>query len=311
MSIIISYSLFDQPDKKFNRGSHDPLDKDQYRYWLNLPYLLMTNNMILPNSITRIYIPKILENNKFYPLLDKLNTSIEHLEVIKIDKQYIQTEPSIWRIKALWDKNINFCFCRDLDSIIMKKEAQAMRYFMNSNLMIHNIRSIEHHNGEGTSIMAGLNGFNVKKTQKELPLPDSFEHYLKFYKITTKSGVWGCDQETLINFFLRCRTQRIIKQVLDTYIQPTRNNKNHGRAYKNKHYNMTSIDEYIYNNITFKPITERILKIPNTFSHWAGQPVNANGKNITRVSNIINNNTSKEIMNIIKSNKEYRLLYNV
>lgn len=311
MSIVISYSLFDQPDKKFDRSGHDPLDRNPYRYWLNIPFIILLNKTIFPDSTTRIYIPKILENNKYYDLLEILNTNIEGFEAVKLNKSYRLTEPSIWRIKALWDKNANFVFFRDLDSIIMKKEAQAMRYFMKSGLLIHNIRSTKQHNGEGTALMAGLSGFDTKKLKITLPLPENFEKYLEFYRSTTTNGVWGCDQETLINFFLRYRTNRITKQVLDTFIQPKRNNRKYGRVYKNKFYDMTSIAENVYSNIRFNKQTDRILNLVDTISTWCGEPINASGKQLNKIIRLCSNDLGNKVEKIITSNKKFKVLYNL
>lgn len=311
MKTVISYALFDQLEKKFDRSGHDPLDKHPYRYWLNLPSIMIVNNSLFKDSIIRLYIPKLLETNKYYKLLELFDENIENFELVKIDKQYIQTEPAIWRIMALWDNDIDFCFCRDIDSIVTRKEAQSMIYFMKSGLMIHNIRSTKQHNNEGTSIMAGLNGFNVKKTKPGLPLPESFDKYMSFYEDTTKKGVWGCDQEALLNFFIRHRTARITKQVLDTYIQPKRNTPRFGRVDKNKYYDMVSLDENVYNNISFSPETERLLSISDSTTCWAGEPINASGRTLLSLAGKTNDKHSKNIMNIIKSDKEYKKLYSI
>ena len=309
MSIVLSYTLFDQDGDKFNRSSHDPLDKNPYRYWLNLPFIIILNNLIFPDSITKLYTPKKLENNRYYGLLKKLSEEIDSFKLVTINKDYLKTEPSIWRIKALWE-DYDFCFCRDLDSVITKKEAQSMIFFMNSDFMIHNIRSMKCHNGEGTSLMAGLCGFNVNKIKKELPLPESFESYMKFYEATNKTGIWGCDQETLINFFIRHRTERVHKQMLDTYIQPKRNSK-FGKVYKNKFYAMNSIDENVYNKIKFPSKLNTILDIFDPISSWAGQPVDASGKQLSKMLEINNDNLSNTIEKIINSDKEFKLLFKI
>lgn len=312
MTSIISYSLFDQEGKKFNRSGHDPFDKNPYRYWLNLPFVIILNKIIFPEFTTRLYIPKKLEENKYYPLLEELNEKIENFELKIINKEYFKTEPAIWRIIPLWDDNVEFLFCRDLDSIIVKKEAQSMIYFMKSGLLLNNLRATSVHNSEGTSIMAGLCGFNVKKLKTELPLPKNFDKYMKFYNLTTTKGVWGCDQETLINFFLRYRSDRIIKQTLDCYIKP---NKNQGRfknpASKNKFYNMISVNENVFNNIKFDAKKDKALMLSDSITIWAGQPVNTSGKQLNKLTSICNETYVKDILSIIKSNNLYKQLYNI
>jgi len=309
MTTVLSYSLFDQEGKKFNRSGHDPLDKDPYRYWLNIPFILILNKTVFPEFVTRLYVPKKLQENKYYPLLEELNDNIDKFELKVIDKEYFKTEPAIWRIMPLWD-DIDFLFCRDLDSTIVRREAQSMEYFMKSGLMIHNIRTSARHNGEGTSLMAGLCGFDVKKTKRDLPLPKSFDKYMKFYTSTTTKGVWGCDQETLINFFLRYRTERIAKKTLDTYIKPKKVGRI-GVPAKNKFYSMVSINESVYNNIKFSPKKESVLMVSDSISLWGGQPVNASTKNLIKINSVCNEKYAKDIMNIIKSKEMYKKLYKI
>jgi hypothetical protein len=311
MNIVISYSLFDQFEDKFNRNGHDPFDKKPYRYWLNLPSILIVNNIVFPNSITRIYIPKLLQNNKYYSLLEEFKKELDFFELEIIDKPYKKTEPSIWRVEALWDKKANFVFCRDLDSLMIKKEAHAMQYFINSKYMINNIRSARQHNGEGTSIMAGLCGFNIPKLHRELPMPENFEKYLEFYKKTTKPNEWGCDQETLINFFLRYRSNRVANMVLDTYIQPRKRSKNIYGVKPNKYYQSTSIAENTYNNIKLSVEAEKILTVSDSFSNWAGEPINASGNNFKKILTIAKTKNSKIIEKIIKSNNSYIKLFSI
>ena len=311
MSIVISYSLFDQFEKKYNRTGHDPYDRKPYRYWLNIPFVVVLNNLIFPESITRIYSPKIIEQNRYYPLLKALESEIESFELVKIDKSYIKTEPSIWRAKAIWDKKFKYCFCRDLDSVMIKKEAQAMIYFIKSGLMIHNIRSIVQHNGEGTSIMAGLSGYNIPKLYKDLPLPESYERYIEFYHLTTKQGVWGCDQEALISFFLRHRTSRITKQVLDTYIRQRLNIRKFGRVSANKFYEMTSIPENVYDKITFTQQGNEGLKISTAATNWAGEPVNTSGSSLKKLLATIKTETSKKVQKIINSDQQLKTFYKI
>ena len=310
MTSIISYSLFDQDSNKFNRSGHDPYHGNNYRYWLNLPFVIILNKIVFTEFITRLYIPKKLQENKYYPLLEELNEKIEHFELKIINKDYFKTEPAIWRIMPLWDDNVDFLFCRDLDSVIVRKEAQAMEYFIKSNLLIHNISPTGRHQSEGTSIMAGLCGFNVKKLKKELPLPKSFDKYMDFYNSTTTKGVWGCDQETLINFFLRYRSDRIINKTLYAYIKPKRPNKM-GNPSKNKFYNMVSVDENVFKNIKFSTKKEMALLASDNITTWAGQPIDASSKNITKISSICNEQYSKDILSIIRSNNLYKNFYNI
>jgi len=293
--VILSYSLFDQKDKKFDRSGHDPFNKNANRYWTNIPFILIVNKLCIPNSETYLYVPKDLENNPMYFFLDLLNQN-GHINLKVIDKPHSGTEPTIWRMKALWE-NADFCFCRDIDSVLSPSETKSMLFFMdNQNYWIHNIRSVKQHNVEGTSIMAGLCGFNTNDLKAKLPLPNSFEKYENFYKqlskksffldwrtdlknATDKNGHWGCDQETLLTFFIKTRSQRVISKILDTYSQP---GKRVSRSFKgivkpNKYYKINSIDISSINENYLSNINKQALAIMDKAIAWSGQPINTSG----------------------------------
>ena len=307
MKTILSYVLFEQTGRKFDRSGHDPFDKKPNRYWLNIPFILAINKYVLKNSITRIYMPKNIESHPLFPLIKEFSENLDNFEIELIDKQYSLTEPSIWRTKALWEDNVNFVFFKDIDSIITRKEVQSMLFFMNSGFLMHNIRSIRQHNGEGTSLMAGLSGYNIPKLKEELPMPPSFENYLKFYENTIGNPAWGCDQETLINFFIRTRTIRTTKKIMDTYIQGKGSRL--GRVLPNRHHPVTSYNESMFSKINIPGVDNNIISLLDTISNWAGQPVNVSGPKTYHILKKIPDKQAAIIFNILNKSTIYKKLF--
>ena len=324
--VIISYSLFDQKDKKFDRSGHDQFNRVQNRYWLNIPFILLINKICIPNSETHFYVPKDLENNNMFFLLDKLNKD-NYLKLHIINKSHSGTEPTIWRMMGLWEKDTDFCFCRDMDSVLSYVEVKSMLFFMCKDFWINNIRTVKQHNSEGTSLMAGLNGFNIKQLQENLPLPKTFEKYEEFYKklakksfflnwradlrrVLDKDGQWGCDQETLVTFFIKSRSDRITKKVLDVYAQPSHLVPKifQGRVQPNKHYNVTSIDVNTIPDTILSSFDKRILPILNNTISWGGQPVSANGNHLAKLLAIKNKNTDY-MSQLLSENKLLKNFY--
>lgn len=319
--VILSYSLFDQKDKKFDRSHHDPFNKNSNRYWVNIPFIVLTNRLCLPESKTYLYVPKDLENNPMYFFLDRLDRN-GYINLKTINKPYSGTEPTIWRMKSLWE-NADYCFCRDMDSVPSPSEIKSMLFFMDKDYWIHNIRSVKQHNNEGTSLMAGLSGFNIKQLKSKLPLPDTFEKYENFYKqiskknffliwrgdlknTTDKSGHWGCDQETLLNFFIKTRTQRVISKILDTYSQPDKRVSKgfKGTVKPNKFYKVDSINIAHIDQSYLKNIDNQLLEIMNQSVFWSGQPVNTRGAALNKLLSFPSKETNhmKKILqnNILK-----------
>ena len=115
MKNIISYSLYEQKNKMFDRSGHDSFSKEQFRYWTNIPFIYIVNNLYFNDFKTRYYVHNDLKNHQLYGVLDKLS-ELENFELEFIDKEQVETAPSRWRLKCLWDSDI--CFCRDTDSVM-------------------------------------------------------------------------------------------------------------------------------------------------------------------------------------------------
>jgi len=327
--VILSYSLFDQTDKKFDRSGHDPFNKNANRYWMNLPFISIVNKLCFPDSETYLYVPSDLKNNPMFFFLEQLNDA-KFINLQIVNKPHTGTEPTIWRMAALWEKT-DFCFCRDMDSILSPTEVKSMLHFINTNnYWIHNIRSVKQHNVEGTSIMAGLCGFNAPLLKEHLPLPNSFEQYEKFYKqlskkrffldwrkdlqhIANKDGQWGCDQETLINFFIKTRNQATINKILDTYSQPPSNRVApgfKGRVKRNDYYKLTSVDISTLSNTHMTGIDKNILTIMDKFIVWSGQPVNTSGGALKSLLSLPLPDI-KKMNDILQKNNKLKIFYKI
>jgi hypothetical protein len=241
--------------------------------------------------------------------LDKLS-QLENFELEFIDKEQIETTPSHWRLKCLWDSDI--CFCRDTDSVMCPIEAKCMKYFIDSEYWINNIRGIWQHNFEAAIIMAGLSGFKANILKDELPLPDSFDNYLKFCDYNYGTD-WGCDQINGVDFFVKSRTKRVISKILDFYIQP--DYKRIDRVFwnpvkKSEFFNINSFDENTVKQINLDYVNRDILILSNSVTGWLGQPIDVRGDKLNTLLSY-NNDKCREIKNILSSNNILKDFYKI
>ena len=306
MNNIISYSLYEQKDKEFDRSGHDSFSKEKNRYWTNIPFIFITNNLYFNDFKTKFYIHDDITNNKLYTVLDKLS-KLQNFEIEIMNKEQKGTSPSIWRFKSIWDSNIYFS--RDADSVISPKEYMCMKYFINSDYWMNNIRGIWQHNFEGTVLMAGLCGFKSSILKKELPLPESFDDYLAFCE-SNCSSEWGCDQINLIDFFIKTRSKRVISKLLDFYIQPHFDRID--RVFRNlveksRYYNINSLNENDFKNIDMSGFNKEFLNLTNNVTGWLGQPIDVRGASLNKLLSL-DIDICKEVKNLLISDdilKEY------
>lgn len=167
------------------------------RYWNNIPYLLIANSYVYPDFITRIYVHKNSTGRSYFKSLHLFN----NVEVVVIDMPYMGTKLTTVRMIPLWEDDVEYLFCRDLDYALHSMEVKCVRHFINqSECTIHNIRGCGSHR---LPLMAGLCGFKVKEVSVKHLAP-TFDDYLKWgYKNVKgcQKWQWECDQFLLRDFF--------------------------------------------------------------------------------------------------------------
>ncbi len=178
------------------------------RFWNNIPYLLIANAATYPDFYMKFYIHKDCVNHVLYPLLSEPEKAFDNIEIEVIDEAIEGTKLTIWRMKPLWEKDVDYLFCRDLDYIVTEVERKCVEYFLRKKdrystcMRCYSLHTIP--------LMAGLCGFKVKKVFQSIRKKAStFKEYLQFgidklhldvYSDTEK-WIWGCDQKLLGAFF--------------------------------------------------------------------------------------------------------------
>lgn len=179
----------------------------QTRYWYTLLTSVISNLELYPGFAVRLYIAADVRSHPISPILDNLSDNLP-LQVFEIPGAYLSTEPSMWRLRPLWESSPDQSFvflCRDVDSVPTTEEVQAVRLWQGTKYPVHSIRSFHLHD---TLLMAGLCGFRPGDMPwiKEQVL--SFDHYVDLYRKFSSqcpNFVWGCDQEALRMMFSNLR----------------------------------------------------------------------------------------------------------
>ena len=204
---ILSYSLF---------GS-------EKRFWGTIPFVLMANSLFYPKFVMRFHLDTSARDNSMFKLLDEISKTCSNVEIKVIDTPYTGTLPTIWRMMPLWDEDVSYLFCRDLDAVPSSFEKKVVEFFVkNKQFLIYSMRVYALHT---TPLMAGLCGFNcnslrlyrMRGANNSSFLPSTFENYIS----RQRNFGWGCDQVLLKNVF--CNRSYIgsliMKRTLDVPIR--------------------------------------------------------------------------------------------
>ena len=195
--VLFSYSLFDPKSLFSEKRAHDK-HNSALRYWYNLSLIPAINQILFPNSETRLYVSKSIWDNPLSEILYILAEQFESFNVLSKEEDYKTIEPTFWRFEPIFDKTYDTVFTRDIDSLPSKEEYLLSSYFLSDpNYSIQTIRSHPNHIFPITIMLAGLSGFKPK----QIPFLEgsSYEQFCETYL----SDEYGSDQKALINYFTK------------------------------------------------------------------------------------------------------------
>jgi hypothetical protein len=283
---VLSYSFFD-PKIVTSDRFWDKCKSDQDRYYYNIPSVILTNVLLFPDYISRVYITKNVINNSLWPIFEILSDYFSEsgsLDIVIEDLDYLFTEPSILRMKPLWDNNIDIFHTRDIDSIATEVEYKYLKAFESSDYCIGSIRTHKNHFG-GCRMLAGLSSFKPNKVPDNIKGPSFQDYYNKSH------GGYGCDQDLMVNLFT-------------TNPEFTESNYMDCKAYEQDRdpgFPCSSCNASDL-NIEIEGYQKEILnKIKECgFENWAGEPIDTRGE--------YNNYILKEFPDIEKEIRKNKLL---
>jgi len=298
---IISYSLFNS-NKKFNDIRYwDDHKTTDYRYWINLPAVILVNSLLYPQYKTKLFIDNTIKNSILYPFLQYLSSDDSFNFILhEITDSVPENEPScrkkMWRYIPIWDKKNSIVFPRDLDSLPNTSELKCCRLFEISDCEIMTIRSHPHHTHTNPALrmLGGLSGFKPN-------IINDPSDYKSFYEESKKLTQWGLDQDAIRIYFLEKQTNNYLKnKFMDCAINYRTENSN---------WPCIPVSENDLNKITLSESESTILKIIDPLTDWAGKPIDS--RNI--LNNIIelSGNTGIKIKTYLQTNLELKKIYNV
>lgn len=191
MDKIFSYSLF-EPKQLPSHRVWDSWRDNKERYWFNIPTIIILNKLLYPEYNTLFFVsPNVWDN----PLSKIFECFENDIKVETITREYSYTEPAIWRMIPLWDRETEILHPRDVDSLPTEMEYKYIQEFENSSCLIGTIRSHENHFGIACRMLAGLSSF---KPNKISPAIKGFN--FDFY-YSRRLDKYGSDQDLLIQTF--------------------------------------------------------------------------------------------------------------
>ena len=144
----------------------DPDRVDVYGNYI--PLLLMGYWVAFPGYQVRLHTNLDLDKVTHGDLLraaDILTPDRELFKLVHVEQDDPLCKAMLWRLLPLFDDDVDYVFCREMDAVPRIKEREACEDFIKTGFALHSINDNKAHIG----MMGGLCGFQVKGFREHIP----------------------------------------------------------------------------------------------------------------------------------------------
>ncbi len=270
MASLFSYTLYQAKTGSVARD-YDTHGGDADRYWYNIPLILICTELAFPGHHVHLTISRSITSHPLYPLLERLDRTLDFLTVAIVDSDYADSEPMLWRMKPLWVPGTQCCHVRDIDSVPNVREIQAVRYFeSHDEFLVQGMRSHPNHNSRMCSVLGGLSGFKAPQLLAARALPATFEAFSS----QVRSSQWGADLALLRRAFIDSKGTKFRRMVLDTmlseHVHPLRRNRT------------SVLSREQLQDVPLGDTPGTFLALLDALTQWSGQPVDGRGDTLAQ-----------------------------
>jgi len=145
---------------------HDPSRVDVYGSYI--PAILIGYWTAFPGYQVRLHTNLDLNEVVHGDLLRAANILTPNQELFKlviVDRDDPLCKAMLWRLLPLFDDDVDYVFCREMDAVPRIKEREACEDFIKTGFALHSINDNKAHIG----MMGGLCGFQVKGFREHIP----------------------------------------------------------------------------------------------------------------------------------------------
>lgn len=119
----------------------------------------------------------------------------------------ILTKAMLWRMAPIFDDDVDYVFCRDLDACPMPRDRACMEAFIRSGCVVHTILDNQAHTG----IMGGLCGFHAPAFRKATGFRTLDDLYAAAARTDAQWAQHGMDQVALNCLLVRLGGPRLLE----------------------------------------------------------------------------------------------------
>lgn len=177
MKKVATYALF---------GNHVTHGTRQF-YWDHLPALVRAHHNFYPDWELRIYVDSTYHEDRSRVLRAYVKTDL--VRAFYVEENVACCRSMLWRMLPVWEKDVAYVVCRDIDAMPCPKDVRAINQWIASGAAIHAINDNQQHT---VVMMGGMVGFKVDSFMKKCPWPRWIDMIEAYEGLDKPSG--GYDQ---------------------------------------------------------------------------------------------------------------------
>jgi len=200
---VISYSLFGYGKER----AENCFDFNSYLRGLMINIRLQ--RLLFPKWRIRLHLDQKTYDGfkRFFELLSE-DVHYNAIDIVICEDAPL-TKAMLWRLKPMFDPNVEMFICRDIEAPLMYKDVQAVTQWEQSTKTAHAITSSQSHN---IPMMGGMIGF--KREARERFNVNTWDELVNIkYDWTVK----GTDQDFLTNYVYRAFATRQNDSIMQHY----------------------------------------------------------------------------------------------
>jgi len=154
LSLVSSYSFFRHKDSAYEQPE---AGEGRGRFFINyLPAIVRAHHSVFPEwDMVIHHDERVMEYNYFVVLEEMHRQGLLRLEYMGEAETLCGS--MLWRMKPVWDEEVDATICRDIDSLPTPRERKAVDRWLDSGKGFHAMQdSISH---RGTLLLGGMVGF--------------------------------------------------------------------------------------------------------------------------------------------------------
>lgn len=157
MKRVVSYSFFRHQKSAYE---HPNCGEAQGRFFVNyLPTLVRAHHAVWTGWELRIHHDDRVRDFKYFRALEHMDR-VGLLKLVSCGEAKTLCGAMLWRLKPLFDMEVEYVVCRDVDSLPMPRDRRMVEEFIGSGTAVHGILDSVSHSGP---LMGGMVAFECSR----------------------------------------------------------------------------------------------------------------------------------------------------